>query len=159
LKNAKIVSSRTEQSDEKDVKTVRYQLMNAFVVGQFAIPAATFINLDKAESEMSQWEQFAKGRTPPIDALSLDWDCSITMHESYPEFRHRLQRNLGPFHEEIFQRLVDGSLRLPRRGEVREWEKAAAMKASEAARHRELAARQTAWGHRVRQPEKGTDNA
>ena len=66
-----------------------------------------------------------------------------------PEFRHRLQRQLGPLHEEIFGRLVDGSLRLPRRGEVKEWEKAKAVREAEAPRQRALAERQAAWGRMI----------
>jgi hypothetical protein len=97
---------------------VRYQLTNPFVVGQFAIPAATVINLDKAESELTQWEKFAKGHTPPIDALSLDWDCAEVMWRKYPDFRHRLKRHLGPYHEEIFQQLERGELQLLTREQV-----------------------------------------
>jgi hypothetical protein len=129
---------------------MRYVLTTPFAIGQFCIPAATVINGDKVdESEMTQWERLAQGHCPPIDAVALDWDASIVMWEQYAELRHRLQRNLGPAHEEMFQRLRDGSLHLPAHGDVARWKKAKAVAAAEADRHAEIAARQQAWAARV----------
>ena len=97
---------------------MRYQLANAFVIGQFAIPAATFINLDKPENELTQWEKFAKGHVPPLDAIALDWDCADVMHRAYPGHRHRLKRQLEPFHEEMFGKLESGELQVLSREQV-----------------------------------------
>jgi hypothetical protein len=98
---------------------VRYTLGTGFVVGQWCIPPATEINLDKSEAEMTAWERMAAGHTPPIDAIARDWECAWEMHLAYGEdFQHRLKRILTPFHQDMFDRLVDGSLRVLSRAQV-----------------------------------------
>jgi xylose isomerase len=69
---------------------------------------------------MTQWEKFAKGHVPPIDALALDWDAAWTIWEAYPEFRHRLRRNLAPFHEEMFQKILSGKIKMLTREQCRQ---------------------------------------
>jgi hypothetical protein len=99
---------------------VRYQLLTAWPVsGQHCIEAGTEIDLNQPESAWTQNERWVAGRTPPINCiLALDWDAAWVMHESYPDFRHRLRRQLTPLHEEMFQRLVDGRLRVLSRAQV-----------------------------------------
>jgi hypothetical protein len=94
-------------------------MLEPWPIGQFCVPNGTFLNCDKPVEEMTEWERLVQDRVPPLNAvLALDWSCAWEMHEAYPDHRHRLRRLLGPFHEEMFQRLVDGSLRVLSRAQV-----------------------------------------
>lgn len=98
---------------------MRYQLLTPWPVGQFCVEAGTVIDLNKPEVEYTQPEKLVEGHTPPLfSTLALDWDCAETMWRNYPEFRHKLRRALGPFHEEMFERLVRGELQVLSREQV-----------------------------------------
>ena len=77
---------------------MRFQTLQPWVIGQFQIDSGVTINGDKIdESEMTWEERLCEGRVPPLNAvLAMDWDCAWVMHEAYPEFRHRLKRQLWP---------------------------------------------------------------
>jgi hypothetical protein len=99
---------------------MRFQMLQDWPISQFCISAGTFLNLDKPEAQMTQCERWAENRTPPLNAiLALDWECAWVMHEAYPEFRHRLRRQLGPLHQEIFGRLERGELTILTREQVK----------------------------------------
>jgi hypothetical protein len=86
---------------------VRYQVNEGFVLGQVLVPAGTVINLTKADAELTEFERLAKGRPIPIDATALDADAAVAILRSCPDHhRHRLRRDLSPFDQETFQRLL-----------------------------------------------------
>ena len=127
---------------------MRFCMLQPWPIGQFCIGPGTVINGDRAdESQMTFGERLCEGRVPPLNAvLALDYDCAWVMHQAYPEFRHRLQRKLGPFGEEMFEKLARGELHLLTREEVREARDPAleTKKAKLAAMQEALAARRRA---------------
>ena len=95
---------------------MRFQISQGWLVGQTLIPASVIIDLTKPDHALTEFDRLAKGRVPPIDIVSLDYDCALTMWCRYPEFRHRLRRHLSPFDEETFQELAVDETKLRRWG-------------------------------------------
>ena len=86
---------------------MRFQINGGgFLVGQVHIPASTVIDLTKADADLTEFEKLARGKVPPLDSTALDADCALVLWRAYPWLRHRLRRDLSPFDEETFQKLL-----------------------------------------------------
>jgi hypothetical protein len=58
---------------------MKYQLLGAWPINQFCIPAGTIIDLNGTD----QWSQLAKNRPPPLNAMPLDrytWEWMKKLH-------------------------------------------------------------------------------
>jgi hypothetical protein len=87
---------------------MRYQINGGgWAIGQTLIPQSTIIDIaDKPDHELTEFERLAKGRIPPIDVCALDADAAVALWRAYPWHRDRLRRQLDPFNEATFERLV-----------------------------------------------------
>jgi hypothetical protein len=86
---------------------MRFQVNEGWPIGQFLIPASTIIDIgDKPDHELTEFERLARGRPIPLSATALDYDSALVLWRAFPEQRHRLRRDLSPFDQEIFEKLL-----------------------------------------------------